>query len=183
MKCCSLVQRISERHKTSFIALMQYLTFGRKYDAAAVTDDLSRAQNKNSLNQRAKIIMIKVFCELNESLSISSHSEEKRTETLEEKCLFSIVRKIRKSDPLNSKVLRCSTTKSSSLSNIVKSSSLSNIVKSSSLSNIVKSSSLSNIVKSSSLSKTVKSSAYHKSSSLSNIVKSSSLSNIGRVLA
>ncbi|GBM36771.1 hypothetical protein AVEN_273808-1 [Araneus ventricosus] len=34
---CSLVQRITERCSVSLVTLMQYLNFGRKYDAAAVT--------------------------------------------------------------------------------------------------------------------------------------------------
>ncbi|GBN40935.1 hypothetical protein AVEN_24490-1 [Araneus ventricosus] len=84
---CSLFQRISERRNVSFVGFMQYLIFGRKYVVAAVIVDLSRLPNKNYLIQQAKIIMMRLFCELNESLSISSHSEEKCAETLEEKSL------------------------------------------------------------------------------------------------
>ncbi|GBM98945.1 hypothetical protein AVEN_265690-1 [Araneus ventricosus] len=39
---CALVQRISERQNASLVGLMQYLKFGRKYDAAAITLDFSR---------------------------------------------------------------------------------------------------------------------------------------------
>ncbi|GBM39784.1 hypothetical protein AVEN_25002-1 [Araneus ventricosus] len=115
---CSLVQRISERHK-SFVGFMQYLNIGRKYDAAAVIADLSRLPNKNSLIQQAKIIMIRLFCELNESLPISSHSEEESTETLEEKSL-KLYEKLEKVIHSKTKVLRYSTSKSSSLSKTVK---------------------------------------------------------------
>ena len=46
---------------------MQYLNFGRKYDAGATTDeDLSRFPSKNSVKQ-AKSMMIKVFREVDES--------------------------------------------------------------------------------------------------------------------
>ncbi|GBM53446.1 hypothetical protein AVEN_109352-1 [Araneus ventricosus] len=75
---CSLVQRISERR--CFVGFMQYLNFLRKYEAAVIIVDLSRLTNKNSLIQQAEIIMIRLICELNESLSISSHSEEECTE-------------------------------------------------------------------------------------------------------
>ncbi|GBM43007.1 hypothetical protein AVEN_88608-1 [Araneus ventricosus] len=83
---CSHVQKISERHNVSLVGLMQYLNFGRKYDAAAFTVDLSRLPNKNSLIQQSKIITTRYFCEEDESLSNSSYSEES-TETLEEKSL------------------------------------------------------------------------------------------------
>ncbi|GBN88576.1 hypothetical protein AVEN_52948-1 [Araneus ventricosus] len=93
---------------------MQYLNFGRKYDAAEVTVDLSRLPNKNSLIQQVKIIMTRPFCAGDNSpsnslshvhstgsiavtesgtgtwggvLSNSSHSEEESTETLEDKSL------------------------------------------------------------------------------------------------
>ncbi|GBN02680.1 hypothetical protein AVEN_22156-1 [Araneus ventricosus] len=42
----SLVQRIRERRNVSLVGLMHYLNFGRKYEAAAVTVDLSRLPNK-----------------------------------------------------------------------------------------------------------------------------------------
>ncbi|GBN99176.1 hypothetical protein AVEN_145142-1 [Araneus ventricosus] len=116
---CSLVQRISERRNVSFVGFMQYLNFGRKYDAAPVIVDLSRLPNRNSLIQQAKIIMIRLFCELNELLSISSHTEEKCTETLEEKYLM-LYEKLEKVIHSKAKALRCSTSKSSSLSKIMK---------------------------------------------------------------
>ncbi|GFY18677.1 uncharacterized protein TNCV_2399011 [Trichonephila clavipes] len=37
----SLSQRINERRNVNLIGLMQYLSFGRKYEAAAVTVDIS----------------------------------------------------------------------------------------------------------------------------------------------
>ncbi|GFT53265.1 BED-type domain-containing protein [Trichonephila clavipes] len=37
----SLIQRINEIHNVNLIGLMQYLNFGRKYEAAAVTGDIS----------------------------------------------------------------------------------------------------------------------------------------------
>ncbi|GFW98920.1 BED-type domain-containing protein [Trichonephila clavipes] len=37
----SLIQRINERRNVNLIGLMQYLNFGRKYEAAAVTGDIS----------------------------------------------------------------------------------------------------------------------------------------------
>ncbi|GBL96821.1 hypothetical protein AVEN_118945-1, partial [Araneus ventricosus] len=84
---CSLVQRISERRNVSLVGIMQYLNFGRNCDAAAVTVDLSRLPNKNSLIQHAKIIMTGLFCEENESMSNTSRSVEKSMETLEDKSL------------------------------------------------------------------------------------------------
>ncbi|GBL64925.1 hypothetical protein AVEN_21450-1 [Araneus ventricosus] len=44
----SLVQRIIEKCNVSLVGLIQYLNFGRRYDAAAVTVDLERFPNKNS---------------------------------------------------------------------------------------------------------------------------------------
>ncbi|GBM73990.1 hypothetical protein AVEN_121798-1 [Araneus ventricosus] len=98
---------------------MQDLNLGRKYDAAAVTVDLSRLPNKNSLIQQAKIIMTRLFCGEDDSLSNSSHSEEESAETLEEKSLI-LYKKLEKVIHSKSKVQRYSTSKSSSLSKIVK---------------------------------------------------------------
>ncbi|GBL83945.1 NFX1-type zinc finger-containing protein 1 [Araneus ventricosus] len=85
---CSLVQRISERRNVTLVGLMQYLNFGRKYNvcAAAVIADLSRLPNKSSLFQEAKIIIKRLFCEKDESLSNSLHSEGS-PETMKEKSL------------------------------------------------------------------------------------------------
>ncbi|GFT13645.1 BED-type domain-containing protein [Trichonephila clavipes] len=44
----SLIQRINERRNINLIGLMQYLNFWRKYEAAAVTGDISRLPGKNS---------------------------------------------------------------------------------------------------------------------------------------
>ncbi|GBN44917.1 hypothetical protein AVEN_69341-1 [Araneus ventricosus] len=74
---CSLVQRISERRNVSLVGLMQYLNFGEKYDDDAVTVDLSRLPNKNSLIQQAKIVLTTFFCEEDESLS-NSITQKKR---------------------------------------------------------------------------------------------------------
>ncbi|GBO15906.1 hypothetical protein AVEN_176135-1 [Araneus ventricosus] len=101
---CSRVQRISERSNVSFVGFMQYLNFGRKYDVAAVVVGPLRLPNNNSLIQQAKIIMIRLFCELNESLSICSHLEEKCTETLEEKSL-TLYKKLEKAIRSKTKVL------------------------------------------------------------------------------
>ncbi|GBL77835.1 hypothetical protein AVEN_204518-1, partial [Araneus ventricosus] len=81
------VQRISERRNVSLVGIMQYLDFGRTNIAAAVTVVLSRLPNKNSLIQQAKIIMTRLFCEEDESLSNSSPSEEESAKTSEEKFL------------------------------------------------------------------------------------------------
>ncbi|GBM18435.1 hypothetical protein AVEN_190078-1 [Araneus ventricosus] len=116
---CYLVQRISKRSNVSLVGLMQYLNFGRKYEAVAVTVDLSLSPNKNSLIQQSKIIMTRLFCEEDESLSNSSHSEEESTETLEDKSL-TLYEKLKKAIHSKTKVLRCSTSKSSNLSTIVK---------------------------------------------------------------
>ncbi|GBN88873.1 hypothetical protein AVEN_204778-1 [Araneus ventricosus] len=112
---CSLVRRISERRNVSLVGLMQYQNFGRKYDATAVTVDLSRLPNKNSLVQQAKTITTRIFFEEDESLSNSSHSEES-AETLEEKSL-TLCEKSEKAIHSKTEVLRCSTSKRS---NIVK---------------------------------------------------------------
>ncbi|GBN79453.1 hypothetical protein AVEN_124741-1 [Araneus ventricosus] len=116
---CYLVQRISERRNVSLIGLMQYLNFSRKYDATAITVDLSRLPNKISLIQQTKITMTRLFCEEDESLSNSSHSGEESTENLEEKSL-TLYEKLEKAIHSKTKVLRCSTNKSSNLSMIVK---------------------------------------------------------------
>ncbi|GBO46124.1 hypothetical protein AVEN_222442-1 [Araneus ventricosus] len=100
----SLAQRISERCNVCLVGLMQYLNFGRNNDAAAVTADLSRSPNKNSLIQQVKIIVTRRFCEEDESLANSSHSEEESTETLEEKSL-TLYEKLEKAIHSKTKVL------------------------------------------------------------------------------
>ncbi|GFV64452.1 uncharacterized protein TNCV_4716271 [Trichonephila clavipes] len=45
----SLVHRINERRNVNLIGLMRYLNFGRKYEAAAGTVDISRLSSKNCL--------------------------------------------------------------------------------------------------------------------------------------
>ena len=51
----SLVQRINERRNVNLVALMQYLNFGRKYNAEATTDeDFSCFPSKNSVIKQAK---------------------------------------------------------------------------------------------------------------------------------
>ncbi|GFT79858.1 uncharacterized protein TNCV_4597791 [Trichonephila clavipes] len=67
--------------------LMQYLNFGRKYEAAAVTGDISRLPGKNCLVRQAQMIGTRLFCEEEEPISNSSHSEEESIEILKEKPL------------------------------------------------------------------------------------------------
>ncbi|GBM76374.1 hypothetical protein AVEN_165976-1 [Araneus ventricosus] len=62
--------------------------------------------------------MIGLFCELSVSLSISSHSEEKLKETLDDKS-SALYEKLQKAIHSKTKVLRCSTSKRSILSKIV----------------------------------------------------------------
>ncbi|GBO29174.1 hypothetical protein AVEN_187920-1 [Araneus ventricosus] len=104
---CSLVQRI-ERLNVSLLGLMEYLNFGRKYDAAAIAVDLSRLPNKNSLIQQAEIITTRLFCEEDELLSNSPHSEEESTEILEKKSLTLYI-KLEKAIHSKTKILLCST--------------------------------------------------------------------------
>ncbi|GFW03216.1 uncharacterized protein TNCV_158351 [Trichonephila clavipes] len=66
---------------------MQYLNFGRKYEAAAVTGDLWRLPGKNCLVRQAQMIGKRLFCEEEESISNSSHSEEESMDILKEKPL------------------------------------------------------------------------------------------------
>ncbi|GFW57449.1 hypothetical protein TNCV_543591 [Trichonephila clavipes] len=61
--------------------------FRRKYDAAAVTGDILRLPGKNCLVRQAQMIGTRRFCEEEESISNSSHSEEESIETLKEKPL------------------------------------------------------------------------------------------------
>ncbi|GFV98994.1 uncharacterized protein TNCV_3390571 [Trichonephila clavipes] len=93
----SLIQRINERRNVNLVGLMQYLNFGRKYEAAAVTGDISRLPGKNCLVRQAQMIGTRLFCEEEESISNSSHSEES-IEILKEKS--DIRRKIRESNLL-----------------------------------------------------------------------------------
>ncbi|GFU76838.1 uncharacterized protein TNCV_4519941 [Trichonephila clavipes] len=66
---------------------MQCLNFGRKYEATAVTGDISRLPGKNCLVRQAQMIGTRLFCEEEESVSNSLHSEEKSMEILKEKPL------------------------------------------------------------------------------------------------
>ncbi|GFX51695.1 uncharacterized protein TNCV_5013981 [Trichonephila clavipes] len=83
----SLIQRINERRNVNLIGLMQYLNIGRKFEAAAVTGDISRLPGKNCLVRQAQMIGTRLFCEEEESISNSSHSEEEIIEILKEKLL------------------------------------------------------------------------------------------------
>ncbi|GFX46374.1 uncharacterized protein TNCV_238361 [Trichonephila clavipes] len=49
----SLIQRINERRNLNLIGLMQYMKFARKYEAAAVTVDISRLPGKNYFVRQA----------------------------------------------------------------------------------------------------------------------------------
>ncbi|GFV39902.1 hypothetical protein TNCV_1850391 [Trichonephila clavipes] len=51
----SLIQRISERRNVNLIGLMQRLNFGRKYEAVAVTVDISRSPGKSCLVRQAQM--------------------------------------------------------------------------------------------------------------------------------
>ncbi|GFS82335.1 uncharacterized protein TNCV_3340501 [Trichonephila clavipes] len=96
--------------KNSLIGLMQYLNFGRKYEAAAVTGDISLLPGKNCLVRQAQMIGTRLFCEEEESISNSSHSEEESIEILKEKPL-TLDEKLDKAIYSKTKVLYCSTKK------------------------------------------------------------------------
>ncbi|GFU96062.1 uncharacterized protein TNCV_3776021 [Trichonephila clavipes] len=91
---------------------MQYLNFGRKfYEAAAVAGDISRLPGKNCLVRQAQMIRTRLFCEEEESISNSSHSEEESIEILKEKPLTLDEKKLEKAIYSKTKVLYCSTKK------------------------------------------------------------------------
>ncbi|GFX71066.1 uncharacterized protein TNCV_3648311 [Trichonephila clavipes] len=115
----SLIQRINERRNVNLIGLMQYLNFGRKYEAAAVTGDISRLPGKNCLVRQTQMIGTRLFCEEEESISNSSHSEEESIEILKEKPL-TLDEKLEKAIYSKTKVLYCSTKKSTSFNKIMK---------------------------------------------------------------
>ncbi|GFV96528.1 uncharacterized protein TNCV_459311 [Trichonephila clavipes] len=89
---------------------MQYLHFGRKYEAAAVTGNISQLPDKNCLVRQAQMIGTRLFCEEEESISNSSHSEEESMETLKQKPL-TLDEKLEKAIYCKTKVLYCSTKK------------------------------------------------------------------------
>ncbi|GFW12392.1 uncharacterized protein TNCV_816451 [Trichonephila clavipes] len=105
------------RRNVNLIGLMQYLNFGRLYEAAAVIVDISRLPSKNCLVRKAQMIGIRLFCE-EESISNSLHSgehrdfERKTSETLDENLEKAIYSK--------TKFLYCSTKKSTSFNLIMK---------------------------------------------------------------
>ncbi|GFT15875.1 uncharacterized protein TNCV_3314621 [Trichonephila clavipes] len=115
----SLIQRINERRNVNLIGLIQYLNFGRKYEAAAVTSDISRLNGKNCLVRQAQMIGKRLFCVEEESISNSSHSEEESMEILKEKPL-TLDEKLEKAIYSKTKVLYCSTKKSTSFNKIMK---------------------------------------------------------------
>ncbi|GFX51543.1 uncharacterized protein TNCV_5012471 [Trichonephila clavipes] len=115
----SLIERINERHSVNLIGLMQYLRFEKKYEAAAATVDISRLPNKNCLAKQAQMIGTKLFCGEEESISNSSHSEEESMEILKEKPL-TFGEKLEKAIYSKTKVLCCSTKKSTSFNKIRK---------------------------------------------------------------
>ncbi|GFS80610.1 uncharacterized protein TNCV_3870311 [Trichonephila clavipes] len=114
----SLIQRINERRNVNLIGLMQYLNFGRKYEAAAVTGDISRLPGKNCSVRQTQMIGTRLFCKEEESISNSSHSEES-LEILKEKPL-TLNEKLEKAIYSKTKVLYCSTKKSTSFNKIMK---------------------------------------------------------------
>ncbi|GFU89361.1 uncharacterized protein TNCV_1783431 [Trichonephila clavipes] len=97
---------------------MQYLNFGRKYEAAAVTGDISGLPSKNCLVRQAQMIVTKHFCEEEESITNSLHSEES-LEILKEKPL-TLDEKLEKAIYSKTKVLYCSIKKSTSFKKIMK---------------------------------------------------------------
>ncbi|GFT80844.1 uncharacterized protein TNCV_2714741 [Trichonephila clavipes] len=98
---------------------MQYLNFGRKYEAAAVTGDISRLPGKNCLVRQSQMIGTRLFCEEEESMSNFSHSEEESIEILKENPL-ALDEKLEKAIYSKTKVLYCSTKKSTSFNKIMK---------------------------------------------------------------
>ncbi|GFS69405.1 uncharacterized protein TNCV_4012021 [Trichonephila clavipes] len=98
---------------------MQYLNFGRKYEAAAVTIDISRLPGKNCLVRQAQMIGTMLFCEEEESIANSSHSEEENIAILKEKPL-TLDEKLEKAINSKIKVLYCSTKKFTSFNKIMK---------------------------------------------------------------
>ncbi|GFW56639.1 uncharacterized protein TNCV_1863491 [Trichonephila clavipes] len=98
---------------------MQYLNFGRKYEAAAVTGDTSRLPGKTCLVRQAQMIGTRLFCEEEESISNSSHSEEESMGILKEKPL-TLDEKLKKAIYSKTKILYCSTKKSTSFNKIMK---------------------------------------------------------------
>ncbi|GFS72472.1 uncharacterized protein TNCV_2116191 [Trichonephila clavipes] len=100
---------------------MQYLNFGRKYEAAAVTGDISRLPGKNCLVRQAQMIGKRLCCEEEESISNSSHSEEESMEILKEKPL-TLDEKLEKAIYCKTKVSQkyCPTKKSTSFNKIMK---------------------------------------------------------------
>ncbi|GFX28100.1 uncharacterized protein TNCV_424271 [Trichonephila clavipes] len=97
---------------------MQYLNFGRKYEAAAVTGDILRLPGKNCLVRQAQMIGTRLFCEEEESIYNSSHSEES-IEILKEKPL-TLDEKLEKAIYSKTKVLYCTTKKRTSFNKIMK---------------------------------------------------------------
>ncbi|GFX85102.1 uncharacterized protein TNCV_4979571 [Trichonephila clavipes] len=115
----SLIQRMNERRNVNLIGLMQYLNFGRKYEAAAVTGDISRLPGKNCLVRQAQMIGIRLFCEEEESIYNSSHSEEESIKILKETPL-TLDEKLEKIIYSKTKVLYCTTKKRTSFNKIIK---------------------------------------------------------------
>ncbi|GBL69888.1 hypothetical protein AVEN_114084-1 [Araneus ventricosus] len=99
---------------------MQYVKFGRKYDAAAVTADLSCLPNKNSLIQQAKIIMARLLLR-GRRITVQLFVLKRRDHGNFGREIFNVVYvKLGKAIHSKTKVLRCSTSESSSWSRIVK---------------------------------------------------------------
>ncbi|GFW98831.1 uncharacterized protein TNCV_2837921 [Trichonephila clavipes] len=98
---------------------MQPLNFSRKYEAAAVTVDISRLPGKNCLVRHAQMIGTRLLCEEEKLIFNSSHLEEESMEILKEKPLM-LDEKLEKAIYSKTKVLYCSTKKSSSFTKIMK---------------------------------------------------------------
>ncbi|GFV91600.1 uncharacterized protein TNCV_770661 [Trichonephila clavipes] len=73
----SLIQRINERRSFNLIGLREYLNFGRKYEAAAVTGDISRMPGKNCLVRQAQMIGTRLFSKKRNQYP-TLHTQKKR---------------------------------------------------------------------------------------------------------
>ncbi|GFX97888.1 uncharacterized protein TNCV_4905391 [Trichonephila clavipes] len=116
----SLIQRIHERRNVNLIVLIQYLNFGRKDKAVAVTIDILRLPGKNCLVRQAQMRdRDKNFLrEEVEPISNFSHSEES-IKNFKEKPL-ALDKKLEKAIYSKTKVCYCSTKDSTSFNKIMK---------------------------------------------------------------
>ncbi|GFS51938.1 uncharacterized protein TNCV_2968611 [Trichonephila clavipes] len=90
----SLIQRINYRRNVNLIGLMQYLNFGRKYEAAEVTGDISRLPSKNCLVRQAQNDRDKAFLR-RRGINIQLFTLRRREHRDFERKTYDIRRKIR----------------------------------------------------------------------------------------